>query len=236
MAVPDPQASAAVLVGIDSYTQDPTVWGLPDDHVSVLGADASAADVLGAVRGAAKGGTHSARLLRRARPAGPRRAASPRPGDADADHPQIGSLPYLSLREVLRRAGYRARFHICVLNCRYSGLASATAPSRADLARAHDEPPLPQDDASACGGCAVPSRGSRVCTYWCRRGCRRLYPRQPTYSEQSRSAAVVRPLDLAHGGTAHLFSRSDAGAQGESAAAPRTILVALGHPRKLNRT
>ncbi|RIH60732.1 hypothetical protein D3C59_16240 [Streptomyces sp. SHP22-7] len=64
--------------------------------------------------------------------------------DADPDFPQIGTLPYRQLRDLIRHAGHRARHRVTVLDCCYSGIAGgmshATAPTRDELATALDEP------------------------------------------------------------------------------------------------
>ncbi|MEE1805286.1 caspase, EACC1-associated type [Streptomyces sp. BE133] len=173
MTVPDPSASRAVLVGVNAYThpdlaplpaaaaaakrlatllQDPTVWGLPDDHVAVLDANISAEDILGAVRDAARATTGTLVVYFAGHGLRDRdeRLYLALP-DADADHPQIGTLSYLTLRDVMRQAGYRARYRLLVLDCCYSGLAggmdASTVPSRSDLARALNEPHIPAHDA-----------------------------------------------------------------------------------------
>ncbi|WP_159045940.1 caspase, EACC1-associated type [Streptomyces sp. WM6372] len=170
MKVPDPKASRAVLVGVDAYThpdlaplsaaaaaaqrlatllRDPTVWGLPGNQVTVLGAGAATEDVLGAVRDAASAATGTVMVYfagHGLRDRDERLYLALR--DADADHPQIGTLSYLTLRDVMRQAGYRARYRMLVLDCCYSGLAggmnASTAPSRSDLARALNEPHIPR--------------------------------------------------------------------------------------------
>ncbi|TJZ56911.1 tetratricopeptide repeat protein [Streptomyces piniterrae] len=166
MRVPAPAASRAVLIGVGSYTHpdlaplpaaetgasrlatllgDPTIWGLPAGHVSVLPADATAEDVLGAVRDAAQGATDSLVVYFAGHGLRDReeRLFLALKG-ADADYPQIGTLSYRVLRDVLRQVGYRARRRVTVLDCCYSGLAgsmSATGdPTRSELARALDEP------------------------------------------------------------------------------------------------
>jgi outer membrane protein assembly factor BamB len=172
MPVPNPARSRAVLIGIGTYThpdlpplpaavagaaqlaallRDPTVWGLSAGHVTVLGTDASAEQILGAVRDAAKQADdtllvyfaghglrdHDDRLYLAL-------------AEADADHPQVGTLLYRTLRDVLRRTGHRARYRLTVLDCCYSGLAGSmsadAAPTRIDLAHALDEPPAEQAD------------------------------------------------------------------------------------------
>ncbi|MEU9015817.1 hypothetical protein AB0D12_40420 [Streptomyces sp. NPDC048479] len=81
---------------------------------------------------------------------------------ANTDQPEIGTVHYRTLRNVLRQAGYQARYRITVLDCCYSGLAGAmstiAAPTRTDLARALDEPPAEQaDDTDDYGDCVLTS-------------------------------------------------------------------------------
>ncbi|MEU9163496.1 caspase family protein [Streptomyces sp. NPDC048424] len=166
MPVPDPFASRAVLVGIDGYAhqdlaplpaaaagahrlaellRDPSVWGLPAAHVTVLGADASMARVLGAVRDAALEATDTLFVYFAGHGLRDRdERLYLALAEADADHPQIGTVPYRALRDVVRQAGYRARHRVTVLDCCYSGLAGAMSaggvPTRTDLAHALDEP------------------------------------------------------------------------------------------------
>ncbi|MFE6834965.1 telomere-associated protein Tap [Streptomyces sp. NPDC057705] len=166
MPVPDPFASRAVLIGVDGYAhpdlaplpaaaagayrlaellRDPSVWGLPAAHVTVLGADASAARVLGAVRDAALEATDTLFVYFAGHGLRDREEKLYLAlAEADADHPQIGTLPYRALRDVVRQAGYRARHRVTVLDCCYSGLAGAMSangvPTRTDLAHALDEP------------------------------------------------------------------------------------------------
>ncbi|MGP4114418.1 caspase family protein [Streptomyces sp. 4N509B] len=165
MAVPDPRTSRAVVVGIGDYAHDdlatmpataagadrlagllrnPSVWGLPQDHVTVLGADASGARILTAVRDAAVA-TEDTLLVYFAGhglrdPAGHLYLALT---DADPDYPQLGTLPYVQLRDLIRQSGHRARHRVTVLDCCYSGIAGGmsptTAPSRDELAHALDE-------------------------------------------------------------------------------------------------
>ncbi|MFF3677994.1 telomere-associated protein Tap [Streptomyces sp. NPDC002120] len=166
MPVPDPFASRAVLVGIDGYAhpdlaplpaaaagahrlaellRDPSIWGLPAAHVTVLGADASMARVLGAVRDAALETTDTLFVYFAGHGLRDRdERLYLALAEADADHPQIGTVPYRALRDVVRQAGYRARHRVTVLDCCYSGLAGAMSvggvPTRTDLAHALDEP------------------------------------------------------------------------------------------------
>jgi hypothetical protein len=74
VTVPDPRKSRAVLIGIGDYThpdlpampaaeagarhladllRDPSLWGLPEEHVTVIGSTTPVDQVLGAVRDAA---------------------------------------------------------------------------------------------------------------------------------------------------------------------------------------
>ncbi|MFD5411362.1 telomere-associated protein Tap [Streptomyces nojiriensis] len=180
MPVPDPNASRAVLIGVGDYghqdleplpaaaagarrlaelLRDPSVWGLPASHVTVLGADVSGSRILGAVRDAALEATdtllvHFAGHGLRDRDEKLYLALA----EADADHPQIGTLPYRTLRDVVRQAGYRARHRVTVLDCCYSGLAGAMSgageATREDLAHALDETVHPAGH-GADGGEAV---------------------------------------------------------------------------------
>lgn len=170
MLVPDPVASRAVLVGVDAYSHpdlaplpaaaaaagrlatlfcDPEVWGLPAEHVTVLGADASQAVILGAVRDAGKAATDTMVVYFAGHGLRDRNevlylALS----GADADYPEIGCLKYRDLRNVLRQTGYRARYRLTVLDCCYSGLAGAMNAhgvlSRAELGRALGEERFPE--------------------------------------------------------------------------------------------
>ncbi|MFD4867759.1 telomere-associated protein Tap [Streptomyces sp. NPDC058412] len=177
MPVPDPFASRAVLVGVDGYShrdlaplpaaaagahrlaellRDPSVWGLPAAHVTVLGADASMARVLGAVRDAALEATDTLFVYFAGHGLRDRdEKLYLALAEADADHPQIGTVPYRALRDVVRQAGYRARHRVTVLDCCYSGLAGAMSaagvPTRTDLAHALDEPAHPGGNRSAPG-------------------------------------------------------------------------------------
>ncbi|MYT27603.1 MULTISPECIES: caspase family protein [unclassified Streptomyces] len=165
MTVPDPARSRAVLIGIDAYThralrpmpeasagarrladllRDPSVWGLPAEHVQVLGAEHSAEEVQAAVRDAAKKArdTLLVYFAGHGRPDRSHRLHLAL-AKADADHPQVGTLDYGHLRDVVREAGHRARYRVMVLDCCYSGLAgamsTATAPTRDELADALGE-------------------------------------------------------------------------------------------------
>ncbi|MFC9706042.1 PQQ-binding-like beta-propeller repeat protein [Streptomyces sp. NPDC056943] len=170
--VPDPAASRAVLIGIGAYTHpdlaslpaadaaarklaalflDAGIWGLPAEHITVLSADVSSSAVLAAVRDAAKNVTDTLVVYfsgHGLRDRSEHLYLALR--DADADHPQIGTLPYRALRDVVRQAGYRARYRLTLLDCCYSGLAGsmagADAPTRADLAQALDEPRTTEND------------------------------------------------------------------------------------------
>ncbi|MFF0008716.1 caspase domain-containing protein [Streptomyces tibetensis] len=184
MPVPDPALSRAVLIGIGKYThrdlgslpaaaagakrlaavlRDPTVWGLPAEHVTVLGAEASRERILAAVRDAAHQATDT--LLVYFAGHGLRNRTRDRLylalADADEDHPQVGGLSYLELRDVVRQAGYRVRYRITVLDCCYSGLAGAmsatAAPSRADLADVLDEPRELAAEPDDYGDCVLTS-------------------------------------------------------------------------------
>ncbi|MFJ3830082.1 telomere-associated protein Tap [Streptomyces sp. NPDC090046] len=176
MPVPDPIESRAVLIGIDGFThpdleplpaaaagarrladllRDPSVWGLPAAHVTVLGADASVSQVLGAVRDAALEATETLFVYFAGHGLRDRdERLYLALAEADADHPQIGTLPYRMLRDVLRQAGYRARHRVTVLDCCYSGLAGAMSgagvPTRVDLAHALEEAEHP--DGGGGGG------------------------------------------------------------------------------------
>ncbi|MGC4923894.1 caspase family protein [Streptomyces sp. DT197] len=161
MAVPDPRKSRAVVIGIGDYRhdslasmpaaatganclarllRDQSVWGLPTEHVT----DTSAVGILTAVRDAAVA-TEDTLLVYFAghglRDLGGHLYLALT--DADPDYPQLGTLPYLQLRDLIRQSGYRARHRVTILDCCYSGLAGgmspATAPSRDELAHALDE-------------------------------------------------------------------------------------------------
>ncbi|MFB7853327.1 caspase family protein [Streptomyces sp. NPDC056053] len=165
MALPDPRKSRAVLIGIGDYAhadltampaaatgaghmarllRDPSIWGLPHEHVTVLGTDTTQERILTTVRDAALA-TEDTLVVYFAghglRDPGERLHLAL--VDADPDYPQIGTLPYRQLRDLLRQAGYRAKHRITVLDCCYSGIAGgmshATAPNRDELATALDE-------------------------------------------------------------------------------------------------
>lgn len=174
MALPDPHRSRAVLVGISDYAhadlaampaadagaehlarllRDPSVWGLPQEHVTVLGRGTTQERVLTTVRDAALA-TQDTLVVYFAghglRDPGERLHLALL--DADPDYPQIGTLPYRQLRDLIRHAGHRAKHRVTVLDCCYSGIAGsmsgAAAPTRDVLATALDE----HGDAHAAGG------------------------------------------------------------------------------------
>ncbi|BBC30591.1 hypothetical protein SGFS_018850 [Streptomyces graminofaciens] len=183
MAVPDPKASRAVLVGVHAYTRleplppvaagvtrlaqllrDPSVWGLPATHVTVLGSDASGDAILGAIRDAASECTDT--LLVYFAGHGLRDRSGEQLylalADADDDHPEIGSLSYSSLRLVVGRAGYKARRRITLLDCCYSGLAGgmgAGTLARPDLAQLLDQDHSDDidDETDGYGSCVLTS-------------------------------------------------------------------------------
>jgi hypothetical protein len=183
MPVPDPAHSRAVLIGIGAYThpdlkplpsaaagarrlaallRDRTVWGLPPEHVTELGAESSTDQILQAVHGAARQATDT--LLVYFAGHGLRDRAERlylALAGADADQPEIGTVSYRALRNVLRQSGHRARYRLTVLDCCYSGLAGAmsasTTPTRADLARALDERQAQQIDDTDYGDCVLTS-------------------------------------------------------------------------------
>ncbi|WP_439678295.1 caspase, EACC1-associated type [Embleya sp. MST-111070] len=180
MTVPDPAASRAVLVGVHAYTRldplppvvagvtrlagllcDPTVWGLPADHVTVLGSDASRDTILSSVRDAARECTDTLLVYFAGHGLRDRNGEQLRLALADADdeHPEIGTLDYTSLRRVVNRVGGRARRRITVLDCCYSGLAGGMgappALTRPHLARLLERDDL--DDAEDHGSCVLTS-------------------------------------------------------------------------------
>ncbi|MER5911894.1 caspase family protein, partial [Streptomyces sp. NPDC001982] len=183
MPVPDPARSRAVLIGIDTYThpdlkplpaaaagarqlatllRDPTVWGLPPEHVAELGAEASAEQILDAVYDAARHARDTVLVYFAGH--GLRDRAERlylALAGANADQPEIGTVHYRTLRNVLRQSGYQARYRITVLDCCYSGLAGAmsitAAPTRTDLARALDERSAEQTDDTDYGDCVLTS-------------------------------------------------------------------------------
>lgn len=167
--LPDPEASRAVLVGMDAYT-DMTplpatavgaqrlaellrdLWGLPDSHVTVLGAEASGQEVLSAVRDAAKASSDT--LVVYFAGHGLRDLEGENLylclADADPEYPQVGTVMYRDLRRVVRVAGAAARYRLTVLDCCYSGLAGAMSAhglaTRTELALALDEDPTQESD------------------------------------------------------------------------------------------
>ncbi|MFJ6482329.1 caspase family protein [Streptomyces sp. NPDC091682] len=194
MPVPDPTASRAVLIGVDGYAhpdleplpaaaagarrfaellRDPSVWGLPAAHVTLLGTDASVSRILGAVRDAALEATET--LLVYFAGHGLRDRDEKlylALAEADADHPQIGTLQYRTLRDVVRQAGYRARHRVTVLDCCYRGLAGATSGAGCPGAAAPNHsssPRTPSPPGSVCATgrpdrpprCRCPSRTGR---------------------------------------------------------------------------
>ncbi|MFD8194699.1 caspase, EACC1-associated type [Streptomyces wuyuanensis] len=142
--VPLPAAATGVAQ-LAALLRDPTVWGLPPDHVTVLGTGASAEQILSAVRDAAKQVTDTLLVYFAGHGLRDRdERLYLALAHADADHPQVGTLLYRTLRDVLRQSGHRARYRLTVLDCCYSGLAGAmsatTIPTRADLAHVLEEP------------------------------------------------------------------------------------------------
>ncbi|MEU6594745.1 caspase family protein [Streptomyces sp. NPDC046881] len=161
MPLPDPSRSHAVLIGVHDYRhlaalpgvaagvarlaellRDPTVWGLPRGNVTVLPGDASADDVLRAVRGAGRAATDT--LLVYFAGHGQREPRSEQLylalADADRYDVTIGALPERELRRMVRREGRYARRHITLIDSCYSGLAipmggSATVLERPDQVR-----------------------------------------------------------------------------------------------------
>ncbi|MFM9500056.1 caspase, EACC1-associated type [Streptomyces galilaeus] len=141
-AMPAAAAGARHLAGL---LRDPSVWGLAEEHVTVIGSTTPVEQVLGAVRDAALGAEDTLVVYFAGHGL---RDRSERLylalTAADADYPQIGTLPYLQLRDVIRQSGYRAKHRVTVLDCCYSGIAggmsSDAAPSRTELARALEEP------------------------------------------------------------------------------------------------
>jgi len=159
VALPDPAASRAVLIGVDRYAhleplapvaaavaviagllREPSVLGLPPEHVTVVDSSSTTEEALAAVRDAAQASTDmlfvyfAGHGLRNRQ--GDRLYLALR--EADDEHPDIGTIRYRSLRGVMDRAGTRARRKIVVLDCCYSGLAGAMGPhavTRADLSR-----------------------------------------------------------------------------------------------------
>ncbi|MFJ6529939.1 caspase domain-containing protein [Streptomyces longwoodensis] len=169
--IPDPRASRAVLVGLDTYTGMTSLpaashgtrrlskllrdlWGLPKSHITVLDAQASADGILSAVRDAAEA-TRDTLVVYFAG-----HGLRDQEGEnlylclagADPNYPQVGTVAYRDLRRVLRTAGASARYRLTVLDCCYSGLAGAMSPhgqaTRDELARALGEPATPGSDPS----------------------------------------------------------------------------------------
>lgn len=169
MPVPDPARSRAVLIGIGAYSHpdladervasaaaegakqlaallhDPSVWGLPIGHITEIGAEATAEQVLAAVRDAAEQASDTILVYfagHGLRDREQRLHLALR--EADADLPQIGGLRYTALRDVLRASAYGTRYRITMLDCCFSGLAgelsAASVPGRAELAHALEEP------------------------------------------------------------------------------------------------
>ncbi|MGW2787702.1 caspase, EACC1-associated type [Streptomyces populi] len=188
MPVPDRAASRAVLIGVGDYThstlpslptaeegarvladllRNPLIWGLPPQHVTLLGSTATKEEILTAVRDAARQATDTVLvyfaghgLRNRLRDQLYLALAT-----TDQNHPQIGTLPYLELREVLRQAGYRARFRITIFDCCYSGLAGTMSPatpsSRSELAHMLHEPAEPATESpDGHGDCVLTSAPS----------------------------------------------------------------------------
>ncbi|MHA4819981.1 caspase, EACC1-associated type [Streptomyces aculeolatus] len=171
MALPDPYRSRAVLVGIGDYVHadlaampaadagaarlarllcDPSIWGLPQEHVTVLGRGTTQERILTAARDAALA-TEDTLVVYFAghglRDQGERLHLAL--AGTDPDYPQIGTLPYRQLRDLIRHAGHRAKHRVTILDCCYSGIAGGMsgsgAPTRDDLATALGE----RADASA---------------------------------------------------------------------------------------
>lgn len=133
--------------------RDPSIWGLAQEHVTVLGRGTTQEQILTAVRDAALAAEDTLVVYfagHGLRDPGERLHLALL--DADPDYPQIGTLPYRQLRDLIRHAGHRAKHRVTVLDCCYSGIAGgmsgAAGPSRDDLATALDE----HDDAHAAGG------------------------------------------------------------------------------------
>ncbi|OEV03674.1 hypothetical protein AN216_10505 [Streptomyces oceani] len=128
------------------------LWGLPQSHVTVLDSRASAEDVLGAVRDAAQAARDT--LLVYFAGHGIRDFAGEKfylcLAAADPDCPQIGTVAYRDLRDVVRRAGVTARYRLTVLDCCFSGMAGTMGPpgvaTRIQLAKALDEVPSPTSE------------------------------------------------------------------------------------------
>lgn len=178
VAVPDPLESRAVLIGVHDYRQlnplpgvdsgvrrlaellcDPAVWGLPPGNVTILPPQASADEILGAVRDAGDAATDT--LIVYFAGHGLRDRGGEQLylalANADEDHPEIGTLAYPVLRRLLAKAGHRARLRVTLLDCCYSGLAiamgsDASVMDRPGLARLlegqENEKTKPGDDGS----------------------------------------------------------------------------------------
>ncbi|MGW4164815.1 caspase, EACC1-associated type, partial [Streptomyces sp. NPDC004788] len=156
MTLPDPGASRAVLIGIDDYRnlpslrpvgrgrdrlaellRDPAVWGLPEDGITVYGAQAGRDEILAAIKEAARAATDTLLLYFAGHGLRDRGGQQLHLAltDADDEHPQIGSIVYDDVRRTLK-AGNRARRRIVLLDCCYSGLAGSMGPqglTRAEL-------------------------------------------------------------------------------------------------------
>ncbi|MEU0934185.1 PQQ-binding-like beta-propeller repeat protein [Embleya sp. NPDC005971] len=141
--IPDPTSSRAVLIGIHKYRhldslpsvargvtrlkqllQEPSLWGLPADHIATLGPRASPETVLKTIRDAALAATDTLVLYFAGH--GLRRTDG-RPlhlalTGADPDHIQIGTVSYAYVREMLAVGNTRRKLEI--LDCCYSGLAA----------------------------------------------------------------------------------------------------------------
>ncbi|WP_051799231.1 caspase, EACC1-associated type [Streptomyces sp. NRRL S-337] len=172
MALPDPRASRAVLIGVHDYRQldplpgvqlgarrlaqllrDPRVWGLPRRNVTLLHAQASANELLEAVRDAGEAATDTLIVYFAGHGLRDRGAEQLylALADADDEHLEIGTLEYPSLRRVITGAGRRASRRITVLDCCYSGLAismggDVSVVDRPSLARLLDEQEDEDDD------------------------------------------------------------------------------------------
>ncbi|MFD5394227.1 caspase family protein [Streptomyces sp. NPDC127097] len=186
MALPDPRASRAVLLGVHDYRQldplpgvqlgarrlaklfrDPRVWGLPRRNITLLPAQTSANELLEAVRDAGETATDT--LLVYFAGHGLRDRGAEQLylalADADDDHLEIGTLAYPMLRRVITAAGHRAGRHITVLDCCFSGLAismggDVSVVDRPSLARLLDEQEDEEDDVDAedgYGSCVLTS-------------------------------------------------------------------------------
>ncbi|MCZ0983478.1 caspase family protein [Streptomyces diastatochromogenes] len=150
MTLPDPEASRAVLIGVDRYQslpslrpvgrgrdrlagllQDPAIWGLPARNIKVFGAQATRDEILTAVKEAARATTDTVLVYFAGH--GLRDRAGQQLhlalASADDEHPQIGSISYTDIRQILT-AGHRARRRIVLLDCCYSGLAGSMGNQR----------------------------------------------------------------------------------------------------------